>query len=179
MIGGVPGGRSTHGVCSGALSWEIADGRVGDVDLSGLAAVLVYEYDDDELGSPWRFRLHVDERGDESQQAALADVFLGRLGGERVLALPWIRKASNLINVQASAIEIERGPDHAVEVGDRILIRASRPVETSERVSCIVPGHDRAGRELYADELRVRDEPFDWELHGNCAFAADFSYGSS
>ena len=25
-IGGVPGGRSTHGICLGALSWRIEDG---------------------------------------------------------------------------------------------------------------------------------------------------------
>ena len=38
-IGGVAGGRSTFGVCTGALSWMVQDGRAGDVDLSGLAAV--------------------------------------------------------------------------------------------------------------------------------------------
>src|SRR5581483_592819 len=36
MIGGVPGGRSTYGVCHGVLSWAIEDGSVDAVDVSGL-----------------------------------------------------------------------------------------------------------------------------------------------
>jgi hypothetical protein len=48
MIGGVPGGRSTHGICYGILSWLVEEGRVDDTDVSGLAAALVYRYDDDE-----------------------------------------------------------------------------------------------------------------------------------
>ena len=41
MIGGVPGGRSTYGICYGVLSWLISEGSVDEVDVSGLAAVLV------------------------------------------------------------------------------------------------------------------------------------------
>src|SRR2546430_2224515 len=73
MIGGVPGGRSTHGVCFGALAWRIDDGHAGQVDLSGLAVVLTTRYDDDEAGSPWSIRLHVDERGDGAAGRAAAD----------------------------------------------------------------------------------------------------------
>jgi hypothetical protein len=43
-------------------------------------------------------------------------------------------------------------------------------------VSCIVPGHDRPGTELINDEVIVNDEPFEFELHGTCAFARDFEY---
>src|SRR6185437_3409210 len=63
MIDGVPGGRSTYGICFGVLSWLIAEGRVGEVDVGGLAAVLVCRYDDDEPGSPWTIVLHVDRNG--------------------------------------------------------------------------------------------------------------------
>jgi hypothetical protein len=42
-----------------------------------------------------------------------------------------------------------------------------------------VPGYERHGRELCADDLVVHDDPFDWELRGNCAFASDFDYGST
>ena len=62
-IGGRPGGRSTYGVCLGTLSWNIADGRAGDVDLGGLNVVLAQEYSDDEEGSPWTWILYVDEEG--------------------------------------------------------------------------------------------------------------------
>jgi hypothetical protein len=56
-VGGRPGGRSTNGICTGALSWRVSDGHAGDLDLSGLGVVLVLRYDDDEPGSPWSFFL--------------------------------------------------------------------------------------------------------------------------
>ena len=54
----------------------------------------------------------------------------------------------------------------AIELG------ASRPFETDERVSCVIPGHHIAGREYYADRFAVADDPFSWELEGNCAFVS-------
>ena len=38
--------------------------------------------------------------------------------------------------------------------------------------------HAGAGRELYADGLAVADEPFAWELSGNCAYESDFDYSA-
>ena len=98
MVDGVRGGRSTHGICYGALAWLVEDGRIGDVDVSGLATALIVRYDDDEPGSPWTIVLHVDATGDEFQRNALADVFLGHHGGPQVGVLPWVRKMSNLVD---------------------------------------------------------------------------------
>jgi hypothetical protein len=180
MIGGVPGGRSTYGVCYGVLSWRIDDGVVGDIDVSGLAAALVVSYDDDEAGSPWTILLHVDARGDAKQQAALAAVLLGELGGPHLSKLPWIRKARHLIGVRPSTIElVPDGAGHRLHVGSSISARATRAVETELPVACVIPGYDRVGLELYADELVVDDEPFAWELSGNCAYATDFDYASA
>ena len=179
MIGGRPGGRSTHGICFGVLSWLIEDGHADGVDLCGLAAAFAIQYDDDEPGSPWRFVVHVDERGSEEQRQVLAAILLGRLGGDDVLRLPWVRKPSELLDVRVSPIEISHGPDgHALWVGRAIELTASRPVETDERVTCVIPGHHTPGTELYADRLAVDDDPFDWELAGNCAFVSSFAYSS-
>ena len=106
MIGGVPGGRSTYGVCYGVLCWRIGQGNVEVTSLDGLNVALVCRYDDDEPGSPWTIVLHVDATGDEQQRTALADVFLGRLGGPHVGVLPWVRKPSHLVEVRADAIEL-------------------------------------------------------------------------
>jgi hypothetical protein len=166
MIGGVPGGRSTHGVCFGLLSWCIVEGYVGDVDVGGLNAALTCCYDDDEPGSPWTLRLHVDERGDEEQRAALEHVFLHGL-----TQLPWIRKARHVLGVETSAITID---GTHVEVGTAVAAHATRPVVDDRPVRCGIPGYEREGRELYADELRVWNEV----LSGNCAYASDFDYES-
>jgi len=180
MIDGIKGGRSTHGICYGALSWRIDEGVVGDVGIAGLAVALVMRYDDDEPGSPWTLVLHVDERGSQAQRDALADVFLGRLGGSQVETLPWVRKASHLVEVRASTIELAPEADgHRLRVGDAVRLRATRPVESEQDVSCVVSGYDRIGRELYADELVIDDDPFAWALSGNCAFTSSFEYASS
>jgi hypothetical protein len=179
MVGGVKGGRSTYGICFGVLSWLVDEGHAGDVDLSGLAASFTIRYDDDEAGSPWSFVVHVDERGDAEQQRALAAILTGELGGAKVLRLPWVSKPSNLIEVRPSRIEIEAGPDgRALRVGDVVRLRATRPFETDEPVACGIPGYDEPGTELIADELAVADDPFAWELQGNCAFTSSFDYSS-
>ena len=179
MVGGVKGGRSTYGICFGVLSWLIGDGYAGAVDLTGLAAAFVIRYDDDEPGSPWSFVVHVDERGTPEQQTALAAILTGELGGEAVLRLPWVSKPSELLDVRASPIEIVGGPEgNELRVGRAVTLRATRAYETDEVVACGIPGYDKPGTELLADELVVDDEPFAWELSGNCAFASPFDYAS-
>ena len=80
MVDGVVGGRSTYGICKGVLAWSIEDGRVEELDVSGLLTALVIQYDDDEPGSPWTIVLHVDERARAERHEAVGDVFIGRLG---------------------------------------------------------------------------------------------------
>lgn len=180
MVGGVMGGRSTHGVCYGALSWRIDEGSIAGVEVGGLAVALVMRYSDDEPGSPWTLVLHVDAGGTDEQRRALEDLFLGRLHGPHVDVLPWIRKTREVVGVRASAIELEPdGDGHRLRVGDAVAIRATRAVEGQDDVSCIVPGYERIGVELLAEAFAVDDPPFSWELEGNCAFTADFEYASS
>lgn len=179
MTDGVVGGRSTYGVCFGALSWLVEEGRVGDVDVGGLAAALVIRYDDDEPGSPWTIVLHVDAEGDEQQRAALTDVFLGRLGGPHVGVLPWVRKARHLVAVRPSTIQlVSDGDGYRLQVAEAVRLRATQPVPSEAVVRCGIPGYDQPGRELIAVELTVDDDPFEWQLSGNCAFASRFAYAS-
>ncbi len=177
MVGGVPGGRSTYGICMGVLSWLVREGHADGVDLGGLAAAFVIRYEDDEPGSPWSFVVHVDERGSEEQREALASILTGKLDGEEVLRLPWVRKPSEELAVRASPIELRVDGDRKeLRVGSAVELAATKPFPTEERVSCVIPGHHIAGTEYYAERLAVHDEPFEWELKGNCAFVSTFSY---
>jgi hypothetical protein len=180
MTDGIPGGRSTYGVCYGALAWLVEDGQVGEVDVTGLKVALTVMYDDDELGSPWTIVLHIDADGSEQQRAALADVFLGNLGGPHVGLLPWVRKARHLVEVRVDSIElVPDGDGYTLNVGTAVRVSAIRPVESDAVVRCGIPGYDQPGRELVADELRIDDDPFAWELSGNCAYASRFAYASA
>jgi len=177
MVDGVRGGRSTYGICFGLLGWRIDEGDAAGVDLAGLGVALALRYDDDEPGSPWTIVLYVDERGDERQRAALEEIFLGRRGGPHILKLPWVSKPSELVAVRPARIDLHPS-GRSLRVGELGSIRVSRRADEGHRVACGIPGYERVGGEYYADELRVEDEPFSWELSGNCAYATDFEYVS-
>jgi hypothetical protein len=178
-VGGRTGGRSTYGVCEGALSWAIARGHAGDVDLGGLAAVLAIRYDDDEPGSPWDFWLYVDERADEAQREALTAIFTGAWGGTALAHFPWAFKPARPLGVRAVPIEVEHFVRRSwFRAGEHVLVRVGDPVAEQEAVTCVIPGHDRSGAEHVADVLRVDDGPLRFEVDGRCAYQATFAYSS-
>lgn len=176
-IDGVPGGRSTHGICTGVLSWLIEDGHAGETDLAGLAAALAIRYDDDEPGSPWSWILYLDEAASEEQLAALEEIFTGRLGGDAETHFPWVWKESELLAVRPVAIEV----DHAqrrqwLRIRDHVTVQIRDRYPGRESVTCVIPGHDRGGEELVADELLVNDGPLTFFYTGTCGYASDFAY---
>jgi hypothetical protein len=179
MVDGVAGGRSTHGICKGVLAWSIEDGQVQEIDVAGLMTALVIEYEDDEPGSPWTIVLHVDERATSEQHAALAGVFLGRLGGPHVGVLPWVRKTSHLVSVRESPIALTPyGVGCRLRIGNAVRLTATRLAGPDNTVRCGIPGYEQPGNELVAEELVVHDAPFDYELAENCAYASRFAYSS-
>jgi len=179
-IDGRAGGRSTHGICDGALSWSIDEGFVDDVDLAGLGTVLATRYSDDEEGSPWTFALFVDEGGDARQREALGQIFSGALGGTVLDHFPWAWKASNPLGVEPARIEIDHTPGRGwFRAGEKVTVHVSGPYAGPETVTCVIPGHKREGRELVVDELKVRTGPLGFEYRGVCAYESTFDYGSS
>jgi hypothetical protein len=179
-IGGRKGGRSTYGVCLGSLSWQIEEGKAGDVSLAGMRAVLASRYDDDEPGSPWSFALYLDERGDEGQREALEHIFLGRLGGSPEVQFPWVWKESDLLGVRHVAIEVDHTPGRGwFRAGSEVTVRVREPLVDQETVTCVIPGHDRSGREVVAELLSVQDGPLEFELSGKCGYEATFEYSSA
>ena len=179
-IGGRQGGRSTYGVCLGSLSWQIEEGDAGGVDLAGMRAVLANRYDDDEEGSPWSFFLYLDERADKLQREALEGIFLGRLGGTPEVQFPWVWKPSALLGVRQVAIEIDHTPGRGwFRAGGFVEVRVSGPVASGETVTCVIPGHERTGREIVAESLRVGDPELEFAFRGNCGYESDFEYQGS
>jgi hypothetical protein len=178
-IGGRAGGRSTYGECLGALSWIVAEGRAGEVDLAEMRAVLVSRYHDDEPGSPWTFALFVDARGDARQRQALADIFTGRLGGTPTRQFPWVFKASDLLGVEALDITIDHTPGRGwIRAGSKVEVSVRGPVADQDTVSCVIPGHDRKGREIVSDSIDVDAAPLVFSVQGRCGYESTFDYQS-
>jgi hypothetical protein len=176
-IDGVPGGRSTHGVCTGVLSWLIADGAADGVDLGGLPVALASHYSDDEPGSPWTWILYLDAGASDEQRAALEGIFTGRLGGDAERHFPWAWKASELVAVRPVEIDVDHTRRRQrLRIRDHVSVRIRDRYEGGETVTCVIPGHARTGEELVADELVVEDGPLAFSYSGVCGYGSTFDY---
>jgi len=179
-IDGVPGGRSTHGICEGALCWQIVDGEADGLDLADLRVVMATRYSDDVEGSPWDWILYLDERGTPEQHEALEDIWAGRRPGAQIEHFPWAWKPSNLLAVHPAQIELDHTPRRGwFRVRDAVTVRVTGPYEGPETITCVIPGHERPGEEIVAGELRVDAAPLRFEYEGVCGFASSFDYGSA
>ena len=168
------GGPSTYETCDFVLSWRIDEGHVDGRDLSGLSTVMVGSYSDDEQGSPWRVALFVDEDADEDRQRDLADVFLGRIGGDTnrlygraIQEVTTLRPATIRLVHEARRWHI--GVDTFVEV------RSTVEADSNGPVSCGISGY-APGTEMISDVLTVAVPPFEWNLRERCSFESPFTY---
>jgi len=178
-VGGRKGGRSTEGICMGALSWEVDRGGSDDVSLDGLRAVLALRYDDDEPGSPWDFALYIDDRADPEQHDLLAAIFLGELGGTPVDQFPWVFKPNRRLAVRSAPIEIEHSETRGwFRAGKEVAVRVGERVPDQEPVTCIIPGHHRQGHEVHGEVLEVAEGPLAFGFEGRCGYWSTFSYSS-
>ena len=176
-IDGAPGGRSTHGECLGVLSWLIEDGTADGVDLSGLPVAVASRYSDDEPGSPWTWVLYLDAGASSDQLGALEDIFTGRRGGGARTHFPWAWKPSELVAVRPVEIEaVHTRRRQRLRIRDSVSVRIRDRHEGTETVTCVIPGHERTGEELVADELTVDDGPLAFSYRGVCGYGSTFEY---
>ena len=86
--------------------------------------------------------------------------------GAALVQFPWAFKPSNLLAVVPSRIEIDHTPGRGwFRAGSQVNVRIVGPVETESVVTCLMPGHDRAGREVIAETVASvqRQDLSDWE----------------
>ena len=84
-----------------------------------------------------------------------------------------------MLGWRPAPIEIEHTPRRGwFRAGEHVTMRVREPVADQEPVSCVIPGHDRSGSELYADLLRVEEGPLSFEVSGRCAYQSTFEYSS-
>jgi hypothetical protein len=81
--------------------------------------------------------------------------------------------------VTVRPVEIE--VDHTrrrqrLRIRDHISVRIRDRYAGPETVTCVIPGHDRTGEELIADELVVDDDPLAFRYRGVCGYGTTFDY---
>jgi hypothetical protein len=176
-IDGVPGGRSTYGECMGVLSWLIEDGSADGTDLSGLPVAMAIRYSDDEPGSPWTWLLYLNARASDAQREALEAIYTGQLGGAAAGHFPWTWKESELVAVRPVEFDVDHTRRRQLlRIRDRVSVRIRDRYAGEETVTCVIPGHERIGEELVADELVVEDGPLAFSYRGTCGYGTTFDY---
>ena len=164
----------------GVLSWLIEEGAADGTDLSGLPVALASRYSDDEPGSPWTWVLYLDVHASNRQRAALEGIFSGRYGGDVEVHFPWAWKPSELVAVRPVDIEVDHTRRRQrLRIRDRVSVRIRDRYPGGETVTCVIPGHERAGEELVADELVVEDGRLAFHYRGVCGYGSTFDYASS
>jgi hypothetical protein len=160
----------------GVLSWLIDEGAVDATDLSGLPVAMAIRYSDDEPGSPWTWILYVDGRASAQQRDVLEGVFTGRLGGDAESHFPWARNGE-LVSVRPVEIEVDHTRRRQwLRIRERVSVRIRDRFDRDATVTCSIPGHDRVGEELVADELIVEDGPLAFSYRGVCGYGTTFDY---
>ena len=176
-IDGVPGGRSTHGICLGVLSWIIEQGEADAIDLSGLAVAMATRYSDDEPGSPWSWILYVDERATGEQHTAIQAIYSGALGGDALKHFPWAWKESERLAVRSAAIDVRHERRRQwLRIADEVTVQIRDRYPGPETVTCVIPGHDRDGEELVTEQLHVDAGALAFDYSGVCGYATTFDY---
>jgi uncharacterized protein DUF1326 len=126
---------------------------------------------------PWRVGLFIDADASETARDAMAAILTGQKGGtpSRQYA-PAIRE---VLFVRPAGIAIDHTPGHEViSVRGQVQAATARPFDTTSAVTCGIPGHDRAGRELVMEGLDVHAGLIDFSFTGNCGFASSYDYRS-
>jgi hypothetical protein len=134
-------------------------------------------YSDDEPGSPWTWALYLDARASREQRAALEAIFTGRLGGDAERHFPWAWKDSELVAVRAVEIDVDHTRRRQrLRIRDHVSVRIRERYAGGETVTCVIPGHERTGEELIADQLFVEDGSLAFNYRGVCGYGATFDY---
>ena len=63
-----------------------------------------------------------------------------------------------------------------LRIRDRVSVRIRERYDGGETVTCVIPGHERAGEELVADELLVEDGSLAFSYRGVCGYGSTFDY---
>ena len=77
FVGEMPDG----GTCDVTVAWHVDKGTIEDVDVAGCTIGAIAHIPGKPLDGNWRAAVYIDDSASEAQEAALLNVFTGKLGG--------------------------------------------------------------------------------------------------
>lgn len=113
-------GFPNEGKCEFIIGYEVKDGQVGGVSVTGVRAVVAGKYPNAIHEGNGHVVLFIDDKASEEQANALATVLSGKLGG-----MPWEALAGTIARLEGPI----RKPIEITAAGEQSLVRVSGAVE--------------------------------------------------
>ncbi len=167
--------------CRVTLVFNVVDGNVDGVDVSGLKVAAVADTPKVMSEGNWRLGVFIDAAASDDQAAKLGAVFGGQLGGPMEALGPLV--GENL-GVERAAIEVsEEGLRHSVKIGDSIDFEiedvVSFGVESGEPARLVGISHPAGSELTISKATRSRISAFGIEYEGKSGFSSSqFSWAA-
>jgi FtsP/CotA-like multicopper oxidase with cupredoxin domain len=175
------GNNPDGGECTGVFAWEIEQGSIDGVDVTGLKAVSVSHHVGDRDEAKQRVVIFVDDRATRQQADALAAAFSGRLGGPLQELADIL---GQLAGVERAPIELRRdGRVTTLIVDHRIRIEGAanegpsgRPMALNDgRLSQVLGSPAEVG-ESGRFRIGLKDHGMEMDVRGRSTMSGRFSY---
>jgi hypothetical protein len=168
-----------EGYCDAVVAYQISEGKVRGVDVSGLSIVDVCKIPGNVLEGNWRIVVFLDERASDEQAEALLDAFTGKLGGP----------LADLAELVGEVLEVKRAPiSHMIEEGAGTLkvdgsvdctMEPYRGPDGSittlnNSVFSTVPGSPAYVAKSGRQTIDIPEHGMSWELDGKNAIQSDW-----
>jgi hypothetical protein len=172
---------ATNDYCRVVLVFNVRDGEVEGVDVSGLTVAAIAETPKVMTDGNWRLGVFIDSSASDEQAEKLGGVFSGALGGPMEALGPLI--GENL-GVERAAIEVrEEGLTHSVKIGDAVDFEVEDVVPygvESGQPARLVGIFHPAGSELtIAHATRSKIDAFGISYEGKSGFSnSEFAWAA-
>ena len=172
---------ATNDYCRVVLVFNVKDGDVEGVDVSGLTVAAVADTPKVMTDGNWRIGVFIDAAASDEQAEKLGGVFSGALGGPMEALGPLI--GENL-GVERAPIEVrEDGLTHSVKIGDAVDFEVEDivpfGVESGEAAKLVGIFHPAGPDLTVAHATRSRIDAFGISYEGKSAFSrSEFAWAA-
>ena len=168
-----------YGTCQAVVAYNLTQGRIRGVDVSGLTFVNVAFIPGNILEGNIRSAFYVDDRASQEQMDAMVDAFTGKLGGP----------LADLADLVSEVVAIERAPmEHAIvdgagalKVGDKVdcSMHPYRGPDGSvttlnNSIFSTVPGSPAYVAKADHQKIDIPEHGYSWEFSDRNAIQSDW-----
>lgn len=165
---------ATHDRCQATLVFNIDEGEVEGIDVSGLTVAAIADTPKVMSEGNWRLGVIIDAAASDEQAEKLGAVFSGALGGPMEALGPLV--AENL-GVERAPFDVQQdGLRHAVRIGDAVDFEVEDVVpfgvETGEPAKLTGIFHPAGSELTVARTTRSKIDAFGIQYEGKSAFSS-------